>query len=252
MLEGEENRSEPTGKDRPGDADLAKEAEALKTGMMAERAKRHDLEKEVAELRGKVDGLSTKPAEAKREFSRAELKRLVDDGKVSQEEADRTLDDQQDKRIERTVRKTVDSTIGQQTQAQRVKSEVDRYKTALPDIVNEGTEARAKAGAEYQYLTGLGHPDSVVTELAALRAAFGPADRLVTGRVERETSQDVGSDAGPGSDNSEDGIPKTLTAREREFYKERVGPGKLYPDWKTVENELKFASPNLRKRMGAR
>lgn len=253
MLEGEENRSEPTGKDRPGDADLAKEAEALKTGMMAERAKRQKAEIENAELRGELRGLSTKPAEATREFSRAELKRLVDDGKVSQEDADRTLDDQQGKRIERTVRETVDSTIKGQTQTQRMQSEIDRYKTALPDIVNEGSETRAKVEREYRYLTGvLGQPDSVVTELTALRAAFGDADRLVTGRVERETSQDVGSDAGPGSDNSGDGVPKTLTAREREFYKDRVGPGRLYPDWKSVEKELEFASPNLRKRMGAR
>lgn len=246
----EENRSESSEKDRPGDDSLAKKAEAFETGMMAERAKRQKLELEMAELKGKVDVLSTKPAEASQDFSRAELKRLVDDGKLTQEAADRTLDEQQSKRIERTVQKTVESTIGRQTQAQRVQSEIDRYKAALPDIVNEGTEARAKAASEYQYLTGLGHPDSVVTELAALRAAFGPAERLVNGKVERETSQDVGSDGGDSEHPDKDGAPKGLGLDARKYYEKQIETGQ-YKDWAAVKKALNRASPGVRQRLGA-
>ena len=231
------------------DAALKEQAEAFRTGMEAERAKRQALEREMAELKGEVKALSTKPAEAKKEITRSELARLVEDGKLTQSEADQLWDEQQAEVIKKTVQDAVTSTVGQQTKAQRVQAGLDSYRSVLPDLDVQGSEARSKVEAEYGYLVNtLGYPKSAETELAALRAAFGPAERLRTGRTERETAQEVGSDGG-GEPPTDDKAPKGLSAANRRYYEEQIERG-LYKDWDHVKKILNKASPGVKQRLG--
>ena len=64
----------------------SKEA-GLLSALQAERQGRQALAVEVAELKGKIDGLATKTPP--REFTRAELQQQVDDGRMTPDDSDR-------------------------------------------------------------------------------------------------------------------------------------------------------------------
>ena len=237
-------------------AEPNKEVEGLKSALMAERGKRQSetSARQAAELRAaKAEGVAEGMGETRdqREVTRGELNEQVSNGRMTQDEMDLVLDRQSDERATRIARETAQKTVSDDTLTNKVNAEIDRYKAQIPDIVVDGSDARAKVTAEFNFLVSNGNPSDSRTELAALRAAFGPAERLVQGETQRETHQETGSDADTGSETRTDGSPKGLTARERDFYRERIGPGKLYTDWKAVEAELKHATPALRKRMGA-
>lgn len=261
------------------------EIKGLKTGLQAERTKRQaeeverkasdakasKLETELAELRGRFEQSQADNKPKPKEHSRAELQTAVAEGRLTEAEAETILDDQRDRKLQESVRETVTDhddqrdrqlreiireevagTVEDQTRSQKVGSDIERYTEAIPEISQDGSDARNRLAREYQQLQSLGMPDSGATELAALRNVFGPPEGLKPQQGERETHQETGGSGESDETLRADGIPKGLTARERAFYSERVGPGKLYPDWKAVEDEQKFANPNLRKRMGAR
>ena len=92
----------------------------------------------------------------------------------------------------------------------------------------------------------MGFPDNKVTEVAALRAAFGDPAAIRAARDTGrngpgETHQEVGnSGERPGNSGLEaDGKPKGLTAREDAHYANLIGRG-VYKDWKAVTEERKF------------
>jgi hypothetical protein len=204
------------------------------------------LEGELAALKQPVKTV----VEAPKNRSRAELRREVEEGVISEDEMDEILYRQSEERISQRVSEQVRSKSEEDRRVERHNAEMASYKALAPDAFDDGTELRGKIAAEYRSLVELGSPDSYVTELVALRTVLGPADRLQRGKRTTEAFQDGSVGGSQGNGLRTDGIPKELTERQIEHYAQRVGPGKLYPDWKAVQDELAYAKP--RERAGAR
>jgi len=211
------------------------EVKGLLAALHAERQKRQSLETKFAEVSGKVDALSQKPA---KEFTRAELQARVDEGNLTQAEADRIYEDQLQQKVTADVTKKVESSAEQKALAQRIGMEIQKYVSVLPDIEAEGSENRGRVTREYQRLVSLGYPDNVQTELTALMAAFGPPELLSKGREkQKETYQGVGSDGGETS--QKEAAPK-LPAHVKTHYSKMIEKG-MYEGWD---------DPNLKKEIG--
>ncbi len=210
------------------------------------------VEQEMAELRGEVATLK-KSAETPREYSRAELGQFVENGQMSQPEADTIFEQQAVRRIEANVTQTVSEGLKQSQAATQVQSDVAAYKAAAPEVMQAGSQERLRLEQEYQFLVGRGYAADQATELLALRAVYGPVERMQRGRPEiPETHQETGGVGGQSAEGAnQDGTPKGLSASEKAYYADGISKG-IYADWNAVEAELKYANKGLRKRMGAR
>jgi hypothetical protein len=116
----------------------------------------------------------------------------------------------------------------------------------------QGSEIRDRIQQEYTYLLGLGDKHCEATQLKAIRAVLGPVEKLKaakSGRTSHEGHRETGGGGGAGPRGGQGNLK--LSAKERTHYEGKVGPGKLYKDWKAVEDELKFARPETRQRHGA-
>lgn len=221
-----------------GDSSSPQEIEGLKKALSAERQRKNSLKSELAELKAKVDELSKKPA---KEYTRAELSALVDDGRLSQGEADRIYDEQTERKIEERITKKVETNVSEKEIASRINAEIDRYTDVYPDILVDGSENRKMVAEEYRRQLGLGKPDSAQTELDVLAAVFGPSTRLQKGREkERETHQETGSDSGEDTGNRETKAPK-LSPERKAYYTKMIDKG-FYKGWDdpTLKSELEY------------
>lgn len=219
------------------------------TALQAERGHRQTLERDLAELRGTVNTLKETQAQPK-EHSRADLQARVDAGQISQEGADRILEDQQAARIETKVATSVQTTLNEQDRVRKITAEIERYREFRPDIMEDGSESRLLVAAEYnRQVSEHGKPQNMQTELDALSATFGPASKLQKGRQsEAETHQDVGSDGGEGHEPVGK-VPKGLNKEATAYYGKQIEQG-VHKDWDSVKKMLDRASPNSRRRLG--
>ena len=237
---------------------LRKENEGLRTGMLAERGKRQSTEVRLAEMNGKLQGLSEagqpRKTEDEPKITRAHLRAKVEANEMTEAEAEQVWENQFERRLGQRIDNTVKTAIGEAQTVNNVGIQIDAYSEVMPEVMTEGSSARQRVQEEYNFLTSTGAPDGLPTQLQALRAAFGPINALKKIKGERpDTShQDVGSGAGAekedGTGMRADGTPKGLTARQRTYYTPRVGPGKYYKDWGVVTAELKFQDEGLTKR----
>ena len=227
-------------------------------GLQDEREKRQAAEQRAARAEGQLQGLQaqtqeqSKQEEPAREYTRAELTGFVDEGRISQVDADRILDDQQSKRIERTVRDVTTQTISEQTTAHRLSEDLNEYKRLVPDVMVSGSEARARVEKEYAYLTSIGEPEGVMAELKSLRSVYGPLDGLravsVTGK--RETYNEVGGGGGVPRDSRGQfqggGLPDGIafTSREKAYYTGLLDKGMTTTE--KIKKEMSRADPELR------
>lgn len=184
-------------------------------------------------------------------YTRPQLLALVEEGKLSQGEADVAWEQQLETRIEKKFDKKLDQyTTAAQTQSQ-ITAQVATYKELMPDLMRD-SEDRSKVQAEYQYLMGIGQPPTVATELAAIRSVFGDIETLKKTKQslkQAETYQETGGGGRP--DDAKKGVLKTLSQRETDYYEAGIKKG-MYKDWAAVEEELKFANNNIRKKHGAK
>jgi hypothetical protein len=182
----------------------------------------HDADKRVAE------------STTKRDYTRVELQKFVDEGKISQVDANSLWDKQTEANILANVDAKLDARLKQDSQAVAVKAQVDRYKELVPDMMVLDSEARRKVDAEFQTLVDLGQPNDkadggLTTELLALRNVFGPAEALQRSRAELQTHQESGARGGDFSSSdgglTKDGWPKGLSERQRAHYDEQIRKG---------------------------
>ena len=211
---------------------------------------------QVHELKRKVEELTKPPVvqEQPREFTRADLAASVEKGTLTQEQANDLWERQLVDRTRKVARETATEVVTINRTTGLIDAEMRRYKELVPDVMREGTEARDKVAEEYRYLVDRGHPENRTTELAALRAAYGPIEKLE--KAKSRSKPDVHSDeqsGGGGDDDTggDNGPIKGLTAREREYYKSQISKGR-YKDWDAVKEELKHANTALRRKMGAK
>lgn len=222
----------------------------LEAGIAAERSKRHGLERELSELKGELQALkSTSQAPAQTMYTRQQLEAFVDAGQMSKEQADTVYETQLREQVSRDALKQATDVVTQSNRERDVLAQIERYKEAIPDVMSAGTDARNRVEQEFQYLVGLGDTPNQATELKALRAVYGPVERLAgKGEPARETHQDTGGGKDDESDNGmrKDGIPKGLTAAQREYYRPLIG--RVYKSWGDVQEELKHQNKRLSER----
>lgn len=215
--------------------------------------------REVSELRGRLDALTEAQTRASAEpaFSDAQLRAQVDAGQMTEAEASdirlKSSLDAMEKRIVSNVTANNEDANRQRI----VTDQVEAYKAKIPAMMAPESAERARVVAEYNFLVNtLGHPATNATELAAMRAVFGPVEALGvkadgTPEHHQETSGSGGGDESQGGKQPVDGAPAHLSPDEKRYYRDLIQK-KIYPDWKAVEAELKYADKHLRKRMGAR
>ncbi len=221
------------------------EAAASAAGRAAAEAATAPLLAELNELRSK----SAAAAPATKEYSRAEINAAVDRGDITASDGEGVWDKQQDARTQRLAREAASDLLKTTKLTATLDDRIGDYSELAPKAFVEGTPERQRVKKQYDYLISIGQPATKSTELAALSLALGDIDGLRAasrGTVRRETFEDVGGgDAdGGGQGSTGDGIPKgmTLTATQRSYYQQKIDRG-IYPNWKAVVDELKFAVP---------
>ena len=204
---------------------------------------------EAARLRAENETLKTAKAKAEeaKPISRAELKQMVEDGKITQDAADAHWDKQVLESAKAEARKEARGEVVGQQREQTVNRQLEEFKALVPQAWQAGAKERAKAEKEFSALLAIGFPDNKVTEVAALRAAFGDPEVIRASRSTGkngpgETHVEVG-DGGdrPGEGQVDaDGKPKGLTPRQDAHYTNLISRG-VMKDWKAVAEELKPA-----------
>ena len=148
--------------------------------------------------------------------------------------------------------------VAQDKLKERVTTDIAQYKRLAPEILDDDHETRQRIRIEYNELIAIGDdPNSLATELKAIRAVLGPIDRLEKARGGKTRTESHRETGGAG-DGAEDGVKtpgggklvKTLTTREKEHYSKQIG--KQYKDWADVEATLAYANPETRRKHGAR
>lgn len=177
--------------------------------------------------------------QAQKTYTRTELNDAVLAGEMTQSAADAVMERQNERRIAAVAQDAVDVRMT----AEKVKAEIKRYQELLPATLEDGTPEREKLKNEYLELVSLGQPDSIVTELAALRVAFGKLNVLEAAKKPRRTEehhQDVGG-AETAEGRSKGPLAK-LPPRLRSHYEKMIQKGQYTgPDDPDLIEELKYS-----------
>ena len=216
--------------------------------------KRQTLETRLAELSGKLDGLTaatTAPKIEKQEparFTRAQLREAVDQGKITQAESDAIWDDQQAKEGDAKLAHVADKIEKNLTEKAKIGGQIDRYKELIPDLGKKTSDSFKKVADEYAVMTGdLGMPKNEKTELAALRAVFGPIETLQAKATAKDTRPDTHRESlgrGGGQDDGQadkDGAPRDMPAKLKAHYQRMIDRGIYREGWNdpALKEELK-------------
>ena len=203
---------------------------------------------EAARARAETEALraAAPKAETPKAMTRAELKSLVEDGKITQDAADTYWDKQVIETAKTEATKAARGEVEGQKRDSVVQAQFAEYRKLIPVAWETGSKERAKVEKEFVALREMGFPDNKVTEVAALRAAFGDPEAIKASRSTGkngpgEAHVEVGGGDRPGQNGAEaDGMPKGLTEREKAHYTDKINRG-IYKDWKAVTEERKFA-----------
>lgn len=202
------------------------------------------LKQQVAELQAK---LQHKDEDTRKPATRAELRKMVEGGDLTQDQADAIYDKQVRDEVKREAASVAGRVLSEHGVAQRIESQLSAYKTLVPEVWDKTSEEYVKAMKEYQELVSLGQPATDATQLAALRNVYGDVETLRASKTARRGSTETHSETGghrPGGDGggNKDGALKDLSPRQRQHYEGLISRG-VYPDWKAVAEELKHAGP---------
>jgi len=220
---------------------------------------------DIARMQGQIDVLTKQPVKTQQPtdkiYTRAELNAFVNDGKLTQDEADQVID----KQLTKQVTADVTANMNVQGKENALQTMIDRYVSHDPDIATPGTDARKRIEAEVRAQLELSG-DSQATlkhEALALRAVYGAVDKLKQVNLEpedRESHMDTlsGGDGGTGHHKQssqikldDSGNITGLNRDEKSYYQDQINKG-LYSGWPAVVEELKYADTALRQRAGAR
>lgn len=215
-----------------------------------------ELERELSterEARVRLEERSnSRTPEPPREHSRADLAQMVEDGQLTQAQADRIWEQQQENRIDRMVSDRVQAQITQHQTRAAVEAELGRYRQAMPQAWQNGTQERQKVAAAVHDMMAKGAPNTTLTDLLALRQVFGPIEALETNLETRRdpnrqgATPDGGGDEGGGGDDGR--LPSWLTGPQRAHYENLLSMG-MY-DGEKGEKDLKAELEILRKKRG--
>jgi len=249
--------TEMTGTKKTGQDDVPGQGEKTVplAALQAETRKRQELATQLAELRGRVEGMATAPRpadEPKKELTRADLKRAVADDKITEDEADALWEQQITRKAAKAGADAAKETMDSGTLQSRVSGEIARYKGVISDLDDKESAAYRKVAGEFKHLAGLGYDrDDLRTEVAALRAAFGPIESLESTERPRarEGHQETGgrggeADGGDGRDGYPRGFPDRMRAHYDKMIERGIYRGKDDPTLKREIDRWKARNPS--------
>lgn len=215
-------------------------------------------EKRAAAAEGEAKGLekalkaapkTEKPApKAEKVWTCAELRAQVNDGTITEDQMDEMLDHQREKKFAKLVDEKVTAKVAAAQTGNKVSDQITAYVDVFPDINKAGSALRAKVEKEYQELVANESPETLATELAAIKIACGPLRTGAGRKPAPDAHQDVGE--GGGSDNGRpetDGWAKGLSPKMKTHYEKLIGRGmyKSHSDPRLVaELKLVRGRPN--------
>ncbi len=201
-----------------------------------ESARADQAERALAEARGYERGLKETTAapaqDAPKELTAAELQQAVDEQRMTAGEAEAIRQRQDDRRVDARIDKRVDQRTEAKAVADGISTELGRYRKALPDLSDHSSATFQKVQNEYSHLTSMGHKNDALTELTAVRAAFGDVSKLekIGQQNARETHQETGGGRDPGDGDGAartDTWPKDMPAKNRRYYENMISKGIL-------------------------
>jgi hypothetical protein len=207
-------------------ADANAKAEAAEKRALLESERRKDLE---ARTQHPAAPPAPTPPE-KPPPTRAQLRALVDEGQITQDEMDAEIERQ----IEARVTQTVSSAQDTKDRAAKINEEIDLYMERIGDLKDPTSDNHQRIRAEYAALRKRGYENDATTELLALRSVFGDPEKVKipeTGNVDRET--DATTHAGGGSEGRDepedagDGSPKGLDKDFKDYYSKAIEKGRF-------------------------
>jgi len=147
----------------------------------------------------------------------------------------------------REAERRLEQKLASTSQESTVFSELDRYKKAAPEILQQGSEERTKVEREYAYMVQvLKFPPTHATELAATRAALGDLD-TVERRVQakkaatREPFMETHSSTQKPQQKKNDPIAELEKDPRRKAHYEKLIRAGRYPNgWDSVREELEY------------
>ncbi|MHC4646311.1 MAG: hypothetical protein ACYTBJ_12490 [Planctomycetota bacterium] len=242
MASGPAYEADPEGK-AGGEQAIPKERvnamiAAAKADAETRAAKAEERARLEAELRRDLEARSRPPAtppsksEEKAPLSRAQLRLLMDEGKITQDEMDAEIERQIEARVEQRVTSTQDV----KSRAVQINTEIDKYIERVSDLKDPTSDNRKRVQVEYAKLRKLNYPDDASTELVALRAVLGDLDKIEipeTGHKDREVDQTTHSSGGGEDAEPEQKGPGPLEGLKPEFveyYTKGIEEGR-YKGW---------------------
>lgn len=200
-----------------------------------ERQLRADLQ-ETRERLARLEGAATErqqepPPPPPKEWTRAELRQAVDAGTIDEDKMWEILAAQERRKTKDEILAEVETRVSATQSQSRIQTDIERYTERMPDLLDKRGPNWDRVVREHQYLRSIGAPEGAATELAALRSAFGPPERIPERtRAARDRQEDM-LGAGGGDEGSGDGSrrgrgwTKGLDARQIEHYQKRLDVG---------------------------
>lgn len=191
-----------------------------------------EAERRAARAEGEVAGLKSvaaakpeKTAVAEKVFTRAELRGLVNEGKITEDAMDETLERQSKTEMLRLVDEKVAARVSTAQTATKIEDQIAAYVGVFPDINTAGSALRAKIEAEFQDLVANKSPNTLSTELAAIKIVCGKLNAGTGRRPGPDAHEDVGS-GGTGSERPDTTGPfKGLSTAQKKHYEKMIERG---------------------------
>ena len=199
----------------------------------------------------------TTPTKTQPTYSRADLQKLVEEGRITQTDADAYMDDLIEQRAVQRARSEIDAKLTESQKFSTVQSRLNEYVSLMPGLRQPSSEEFKRAAQEYAFLVDLeGLPKTELQkrtmELKAVRMAYGDVSTIKartassTTTPEREVPMEThSSNHRPPSVNGRDPI-KDLTPAQKAHYEKMFMKSNDYPNgWEDVRKELLWQRPSL-------
>lgn len=229
----------------------AKHAEAEREAARLEAQRERE---ERIRLEERLKAREEHPSQQEPEYTWDQLEAAIAEGRITRQWAQ----DHREKVVARRVANEVLNKVKTETQTTQhvntIQSEIDRYKAAIPEIMQAGSVERTKVEQEYNYfINHLGYPATVATQLAATRAALGAIETVErTVHAKRTAIKEPFMETHSSSRKPQPTGKKKvdgLDARQKAHYEHMIEKGH-YRGWDEVEEELNWTRPNLRAARG--
>ena len=217
---------------RDKDVNIAKDrATELEIELSKEREVRIRLEERIT-AGEKKQGEST-------EVTRSQLAQQVSDGNLTQNQSDDIWMAQEKKAWKTEMQQEISQQRDDDQRNRQIDDQLAAYTRACPEVNEQGTDERKKVTREFNELVRMGQPSTPSTELLALRAVFGPADKLTELRSKRAAHSETGSGTG-GEGQPASANLSGRQERQKRYYDKLVERGIITKE--DAEKDLKHAS----------